>query len=83
MTCHAHISAGVADRMQLSAMAVHMDSQGRASGPAARTATRRNAGDLSAMIACRCKRMTFRSNEARKRFLSVHLTLATCSAGDT
>ena len=34
-----------------------------------------NAG-WNAMIASRCKRMTFRSNEARKRYLAVHRALA-------
>lgn len=33
-------------------------------------------------IASRCKRMTFRSNESRKRYLSVHQALATSSVGD-
>ena len=35
-----------------------------------------NAGELRAMIASRCKRMAFRSNEARKRYLAVHRALA-------
>ena len=30
-------------------------------------------------IASRCKRMAFRSNESRKRYLAVHRALATCS----
>ena len=34
-----------------------------------------NAG-WNAMIASRCKRMSFRSNEARKRYLAVHRALA-------
>ena len=35
-----------------------------------------NAGELQGMIAKRCKRMAFRSNEARKRYLAVHRALA-------
>lgn len=35
-----------------------------------------NAGELQGMIASRCKRMSFRSNEARKRYLAVHRALA-------
>lgn len=34
-----------------------------------------NAG-WNAMIASKCKRMAFRSNEARKRYLAVHRALA-------
>lgn len=34
-----------------------------------------NAGELQGMIASRCKRMAFRSNEARKRYLVVHRVL--------
>lgn len=47
-----------------------------ASGPAANTAMQRNANVLSSLIAHRCKGQTFRSNEARKRFLAVHQALA-------
>ena len=35
----------------------------------------RNNDGWNAMIASRCKRMAFRSNEARKRYLNVHRVL--------
>lgn len=47
-----------------------------ASGPAANTVMQRNANVLNSLIAHRCKGQTFRSNEARKRFLAVHQALA-------
>lgn len=47
-----------------------------ASGPVANAAMQRNANVLSSLIAHRCKGQTFRSNEARKRFLAVHQALA-------
>ena len=76
MTCHAHITAGVADRWQYEALARHMDAAARESGPAGITSQTPNAGGLSNTIAARCKRQTFRSNEVRKRYLAVHTALS-------
>lgn len=39
-------------------------------------------GTSGSIIASRCKRMTFRSNESRKAYLRIHRALATYSAGD-
>lgn len=44
--------------------------------PAAIIGNGRNNDGWNAMIASRCKRMAFRSNEARKRYLAVHRALA-------
>lgn len=52
-----------------------------ASGPAANTALQQSNAVLNSLIAHRCKGQTFRSNETRKRFLSVHQALATYLAG--
>lgn len=43
--------------------------------PAAIIGNGRNNDGWNAMIAKRCKRMAFRSNEARKRYLNVHRVL--------
>lgn len=53
--------------------------------PAQITETLPNNAGVSIIIASRCKRMTFRSNEVRKRYLAVHRLFAskTClGAGD-
>lgn len=81
MTCPTPFTdAGVVDRQQLSALALVLDNPAPASGPAATTAPTRSNGARAAMIASRCLKLTFRSNESRKRFLSVHRELATYSA---
>lgn len=85
MTCHPFIDAATAapttanaDRAQISAMARPTDSTAQPSGPAPITGQTQTNGTAE-RIASRCKRMTFRSNEARKRFMAVHRALATCS----
>ena len=70
------VSVDVADRQQLLALALRMEGPAPASGPAQITETQPNNGAQTDMIASRCRRMQFRSNEARKRFLSVHAILA-------
>ena len=77
MTCHPFIVAATAapttpnaERAQLSAMGRAMDSQALQHGPAANTEALPMTGTAE-RIANRCKRMTFRSNEARKRYLAV------------
>lgn len=82
MTCPTpFIDAGVADRQQLSALALHLDSTAPASGPAPITETPLSSGARASMIAARCRKTRFRSNESRKRFLAVHQALATYLAG--
>ena len=61
--------------------ALHLDSTAPASGPAATTETPLSNGARAAMIAARCRKTRFRSNESRKRFLAVHKALATYLAG--
>lgn len=51
-------------------------SQAQPYSPAPITETQPNNGAQTDMIASRCRRMQFRSNEARKRFLSVHAILS-------
>ena len=82
MTCHPFIDAATAapmtanaDRAQISAMGLHLDSTAQPSGPAPTTETQPTNGTAE-RIASRCKRMTFRSNEVRKRYLSVHRLLS-------
>ena len=41
-----------------------------------------NSDGKTAIIASRCKKMQFRSNEVRKRYLAVHRALGTYLAGD-
>lgn len=82
MTCPTpFIDAGVADRQQLSALALHLDSTAPASGPAATTETPLSNGARAAMIAARCKNLRHANNVQRKRFLAVHKALATYLAG--
>lgn len=77
MTCPGpFIDAGVAERQQLSALALHLDSTALRFTRAGTITQTQDAGELRAMIASRCKRMAFRSNEARKRYLVVHRALA-------
>lgn len=89
MTCHAH---QYSDRAQLMALGSHdagdvvglphsgsapaSVNQDQPSIPAPITETQPRNGAQSDMIASRCRRMRFRSNEARKRFLSVHAILS-------
>lgn len=82
MTCHPFIDAATAspmtenaDRAQISALARHLDSTAQPSGPAPIIETQPTTGTAE-RIASRCKRMQFRSNEVRKRYLSVHRTLS-------
>ena len=78
MTCRPLIDADVADRVQLLALGRAMDSQALQHGPALTIAQPQTNGTAS-LIASRCKRMTFRRNESRKRYLAVHRALATYS----
>ena len=78
MTCPSpFIDAGVAERQQLSALALHLDSTAPASGPAAITETPLSNGARAAMIAARCKSLRHANNVQRKRFLAVHKALET------
>ena len=92
MTCQAPINPDRSQLMALnaaaaatssprSAMALLLDNPAPASGHAATTGTQPSNGARAAMIAARCRKLTFRSNESRKRFLSVHRALATYLAG--
>lgn len=82
MICPApFIDAGVADRQQLSALARQLDGMAPASGPAETTETPLSSGARASMIAARCRKTRFRSNESRKRFLAVHQALSTYLAG--
>ena len=83
MTCPSpFIDAGVADLVWRPLVSVrHLDSTAPASGPAATTETPLSNGARAAMIAARCRKTRFRSNESRKRFLAVHKALATYLAG--
>lgn len=80
MTCHPFIDADVADRAPCSALGHHLDSTAQLSGPAATIETQPTTGTCE-RIASRCKRLRFRSNEERKRYLAKHRDLAskTCS----
>lgn len=80
MTCHQFIDVVDADRAQISALGRAMDSQAQQHGHALTTEAPQMNGTAS-HIASRCKRMTFRSNEARKRYLAVQNLFAskTCS----
>lgn len=64
-----------------SGTAPRLDSTAPASGLAAITETPLSNGARAAMIAARCRKTRFRSNESRKRFLAVHKALATYLAG--
>lgn len=90
MTCHPTFTSAIAampttpnaDRSQYAALGRVLDNAAKPDGPAQSTSPSLTNGG-SERIASRCKRMTFRSNEARKRFLAVHRALATYSgAGD-
>lgn len=82
MTCQQPIAADAAAPLPPSAMARRTVSTAPSGTPAAITETQPNNAGVSIIIASRCKRMTFRSNEARKRYLAVHRSLATYSVGD-
>jgi hypothetical protein len=77
MTCHTHIDAGVAARLQYAALDLALANEARAFTPASSTSRTLTVGGANAMIANRAKQMQFRSNEARKRYLAIHRTLAT------
>ena len=77
MTCHpTSIHADAADRLQCEALVRAMANPALLSGPALSTSTQQSNGDLSNMIASRCKAQQFRSNEVRKRYLALHRTLS-------
>jgi hypothetical protein len=81
MTAHASISADAANptascALQLGALDRLLDNPALRFTRAGTITQTQNAGELNAMIAKRCKRMAFRSNEARKRYLAVHRALA-------
>lgn len=85
MTCQQHIVADVAAHIPASGLARPTVTTGTAQSgtPAPLTETQPKPAGMTTIIASRCKRMTFRSNESRKRYLAVHRALATCSgAGD-
>lgn len=82
MTCPTpFIDAGVADRQQLSALALLLDNQAPGYGPAATTAPKLSNGARAATIAARCKNLRHANNVQRKRFMAVHTALATYLAG--
>lgn len=81
MTAHASISADAANptascALQLGALDRLLDNPALRFTRAGTITQTQNAGELRAMIASRCKCMSFRSNEARKRYLAVHRALA-------
>ena len=85
MTCHHPI---VADTAALTTPAVASDRPTStpteaACGPACPPTAwhLHGTGTSGPIIASRCKRLTFRSNESRKRFLSVHRALASKTWG--
>lgn len=88
MTCHQSINAAApcqmavnADRAQIMALGRAMDSTALQSGPAATIETPPTTGTCE-RIASRCRKLQFRSNESRKRYMAVHRALATYSTGD-
>ena len=81
MTAHASISADAANptascALQLGALDRLLDNPAMRFTRAGTITQTQNAGELQGMIAKRCKRMAFRSNDARKRYLAVHRALA-------
>ncbi|WP_217845746.1 hypothetical protein [Paracoccus marcusii] len=64
-----------------SVSARQLDGMAPASGLAETTETPLSNGARASMIAARCRKTRFRSNESRKRFLAVHQALATYLAG--
>jgi len=87
MTCPHPIAADAssqtapnAERQQLAASDPAISSQDRPYGPVPSMSPMPMPGTQDA-IANRCKRMTFRSNEVRKRYLAIHNLFAskTCS----
>lgn len=82
MTCHPFIDAATAalmtpnaERQQLEAMGLHMDTTALPCGPAATTGTMPTPG-INERIASRCNRLSHSNNEQRKRYLSLHRTLS-------
>ena len=73
MTCSSpFIDAGVAERQQLSALALHLDSTAPASGPAAITETPPSNGARAAMIVRRASRLRFPNEIQRQRYIQRH-----------
>ena len=73
MTCPTpFIDAGVAERQQLSALALHLDSMAPASGPAATTETPLSNGARAAMIVRRASRLRFPNEIQRQRYIQRH-----------
>lgn len=73
MTCPMpFIDAGVAERQQLSALALHLDSTALASGPAATTETPLSNGARAAMIVRRASRLRFPNEIQRQRYIQRH-----------
>ena len=64
--------AAVADRQQLLALALHMDSAAPVSGAAQITAPTPSAGEWNAMIARRAAKLRFPNEIQRQRFISRH-----------
>lgn len=81
MTCAATIPTATASAV--SATSPHpVTSAPSPYAPASSTAHGPNSDGVTHFIASRCRKLQFRSNESRKRFLAVHRALATYSAGD-
>lgn len=81
MTVQSSITADAANptascALQLGALGRLLDNPAMRFTRAGTITQTQNAGELQGMIASRCKRMAFRSNEARKRYLAVHRALA-------
>ena len=73
MTCPSpFIDAGVAERQQLSALALHLDSTAPASGLAAITETPLSNGARAAMIVRRASRLRFPNEIQRQRYIQRH-----------
>jgi len=83
MTCAATILTATASALSASSPLPAM-SEPSPCAPAGNIETGPSSDGRTAIIASRCKRMTFRSNEVRKRYLAIHNLFAskTCS-GDT
>ncbi|SEU02755.1 hypothetical protein SAMN04489858_12034 [Paracoccus homiensis] len=76
MTCHAHITAGVADRSQYEALARHMDAAARASGPVGITSQTPNDGGKGSIIERRFHKLYPHNVLRRKRSIALHTALS-------
>lgn len=81
MTCAATMTDAMASAALVS-WPLPVTSQPSPSAPASSIEPGPNSDGMTAIIASRCKRMTFRSNEVRKRYLSVHRLLSQACSGD-